>query len=426
MSKVPRVAWNEYLNIIRTKAFLISLVLMPVLMGGAIAVQALLQDKVDLSARRFAVVDESGGLLVALQRAADTRNSHGIYSRDGGRKQVRPRFEPEAAENDAERLSGRVRSGEIFAYVIIGAGVIAGDGEVAYHTGTPTYQDLPKWIREVLTAEVLRRRFEGRGISQELVRKLNRPVPLVQYGLAEVTETGEIREAEKVNKLLTFAVPAGAMFLLFMLVMMAAPALLNNVLEEKMQRISEVLISSVSPFELFLGKLLGTVLVSWTLSVLYLGGITYVLHYFGLADSVPTSLYLWFLFWQFLALMIFGSIFSGIGAACSELRDAQSMMMPAMLLVMIPMFTWITVLRQPESPFAVGMSLLPPCTPFLMMLRLAVPPGPQAWEIVVAVVLTLAFTLACVWAAGKVFRIGILAQGQAPSFRRLLRWVFSS
>jgi len=426
MSKVPRVAWNEYLNIIRTKAFLISLVLMPVFMGGAIAVQALLQDKVDLSDRRFAVVDESGQLMAALQRAAAARNSRGIHAQDGGRKQVRPRFEPEVAEKDAGRLSGRVRAGEIFAYVIIGAGVIAGDGEVAYHTETPTYQDLPKWIREVLTAEVLRQRFEGHGISQELVRKLNRPIPLVQYGLAEVTETGEVREAEKVNKLLTFAVPAGAMFLLFMLVMMAAPALLNNVLEEKMQRISEVLISSVSPFELFLGKLLGTVMVSWTLSVLYLGGITYVLHDFGLADSVPTSLYFWFLFWQFLALMIFGSVFSGIGAACSELRDAQSMMMPAMLLVMIPMFTWITVLKQPESSFAVGMSLVPPCTPFLMMLRLAVPPGPAAWEIVVAVVLTVAFTLACVWAAGKVFRIGILAQGQAPSFRKLLSWIFSS
>ncbi|MHC4137011.1 MAG: ABC transporter permease [Planctomycetota bacterium] len=426
MSKVPRVAWNEYLCIIRTKAFLISLVLMPVLMGGAIAVQALLKDKVDLSDRRFAVVDESGQLLAALQRAADARNAHGIYAQDGGRKQVRPRFRPEAAEKDAERLSGRVRAGEIFAYVIIGPGVTAGDGEVAYHTETPTYQDLPNWIRQVLTAEVLRRRFEGHGISQELVEKLNRPVPVVPYGLAEVNETGEVREAEKVNKALTFGVPAGAMFLLFMLVMMAAPALLNNVLEEKMQRISEVLISSVSPFELFLGKLLGTVLVSWTLSVLYLGGITYVLREFGLADKVPTSLYLWFLFWQFLALMIFGSVFSGIGAACSELRDAQSMMMPAMLLVMIPMFTWITVLEQPESPFAVGASLFPPCTPFLMMLRLAVPPGPETWEIVAAVVLTLAFTLACVWAAGKVFRIGILAQGQAPSFRKLLSWVFSS
>jgi ABC-2 type transport system permease protein len=426
MAKVPRVAWNEYLNIIRTKAFLISLVLMPVLMGGAIAVQALLRDKVDLSDRRFAVVDESGQLLAALQRAADERNTHGIWADEGSRKQVLPRFRPEAAGKDPERLSRRVRAGELFAYVIIGPGVIAGDGEVAYHTETPTYQDLRDWIRRVLTAEVLRVRFEGHGISQDLVRKLNQPVPVVQYGLAVVTETGEVREAEKVNKLLTFGVPAVAMFLLFMLVMMAAPALLNNVLEEKMQRISEVLISSVSPFELFLGKLLGTVLVSWTLSVLYLGGITYVLHEFGLADSVPASLYLWFLFWQFLALMIFGSIFSGIGAACSELRDAQSMMMPAMILVMIPMFTWITVLRQPQSSFAVGASLFPPCTPFLMMLRLAVPPGPAAWEIVVAVVLTLAFTLACVWAAGKVFRIGILAQGQAPSLRKLLGWVLSS
>ena len=139
--------------------------------------------------------------------------------------------------------------------------------------------------------------------------------------------------------------------------------------------------------------------------------------------GLPGSLICWFLFWQLCALLIFGSMFSGIGAACSEIRDAQSMMMPAMLLIMLPMFLWILVLQQPDSPFAIGASLFPPATPFLMLLRQAVPPGPALWEIVVAVLLTVGFTAACVWAAGRIFRIGILAQGQAPSFRRLLGWL---
>jgi ABC-2 type transport system permease protein len=89
------------------------------------------------------------------------------------------------------------------------------------------------------------------------------------------------------------------------------------------------------------------------------------------------------------------------------------------------MFVWIVVLKAPDSPFAVAVSLFPPATPFLMLMRLAIPPGPAAWEVALSVVLTAGFTLFCVWAAGKIFRIGVLAQGQPPSYRRLVQWIFS-
>jgi ABC-type Na+ efflux pump permease subunit len=206
---------------------------------------------------------------------------------------------------------------------------------------------------------------------------------------------------------------------------MAAPMLLNTVLEEKIQRISEILVSSVSPFELFLGKLLGNVFISWTLFIVYVGGGLFVAGHYGALHLIPFALLGWFLFFQLVALLIFGSMFSAIGAACNEMRDAQSMMTPAMLLVMLPMFVWFVVLKSPDSPFAVAISLFPPATPFLMMLRLAIPPGPALWEVLLAVPMTAGFTLLCVWAAGKVFRIGILAQGQTPSFRRLAQWIFS-
>jgi ABC-type Na+ efflux pump permease subunit len=293
-----------------------------------------------------------------------------------------------------------------------------------YHTQSPTYEDLPHWLGLAINGEVRRLRFEESGIDRALVDGLSEPVPLKQYGLAEVTATGEVKK-EKLNELQTFLAPMGAMFLLFMLVMMSAPMLLNTVLEEKIQRISEILVSSVSPFELFLGKLLGNVFVSWTLFLIYVGGGVFVAAHYGALHFVPFGLVGWFLFFQLLALLIFGSIFSAIGAACSEMRDAQSMMTPAMLIVMMPMFVWIVVLKSPDSPFAVAVSLFPPATPFLMLLRLAIPPGPAAWEVALSIVLTTAFTLFCVWAAGKIFRIGILAQGQAPSYRRLVQWIFS-
>ncbi|MFI5403442.1 MAG: ABC transporter permease [Planctomycetota bacterium] len=423
MSKVWRVAKTEYLNLVRSKAFLVSIFLMPVFMGGAITVQTLLEDRVDLRDRRVAVVDGTGRLLAGLEQAAAARNA--TEAMKGG-EQVKPRFIVEAASGDEVSLASRVRKGELFAYVLVGAGILErrANAEATYHTQNPTYEDLPRWLGNVINGEVRRIRFEESGIDRALVDQLSAPVPLRQYGLAEVTATGEVKK-ERVNELQTYLAPMGAMFLLFMLVMMAAPMLLNTVLEEKIQRISEILVSSVSPFELFLGKLLGNVFVSWTLFLVYVGGGIFVAAHFDALHFVPFGLLGWFLLFQLLALLIFGSIFSAIGAACSEMRDAQSMMTPAMLIVMMPMFVWIVVLKSPDSPFAVAVSLFPPATPFLMLMRLAIPPGPAAWEVALSVVLTVAFTLFCVWAAGKIFRIGILAQGQAPSYRRLVQWIFS-
>ena len=423
MSKVWRVAKTEYLNLVRSKAFLVSVFLMPVFSGGAITVQALLKDRVDLRDRRVAIVDGTDRLLEGLKRSADERNTTEAM-KDGA--QVKPRFVIEGAAGDEISLASRVRNGDLFAYVLVGKGVIGREpgADATYHTQSPTYEDLPRWLGNAINGEVRRIRFEESGIDRALVDGLSQPVPLKQYGLAEVTATGEVKK-EKLNELQTFLVPMGAMFLLFMLVMMSAPMLLNTVLEEKIQRISEILVSSVSPFELFLGKLLGNVFVSWTLFLIYVGGGIFVAAHYGALHFVPFGLVGWFLFFQLLALLIFGSIFSAIGAACSEMRDAQSMMTPAMLIVMMPMFVWIVVLKSPDSPFAVAVSLFPPATPFLMLLRLAIPPGPAAWEVALSIVLTVAFTLLCVWAAGKIFRVGILAQGQAPSYRRLVQWVFS-
>jgi ABC-type Na+ efflux pump permease subunit len=269
-------------------------------------------------------------------------------------------------------------------------------------------------------------RFETANLDRSLVERLSAPVRLDTLGLVQVSSTGKITKAEVVHGEASLAVGVGAMMLLFLLVMTSAPALLNNVLEEKLQRISEVLISSVSPFELFAGKILGSTFVSLTLSLLYVGGVAFLVYHFGVERYVPTSLYAWLFLFQILALFIFGAIFSSLGAVCSDLRDTQTMMMPAMLLVMIPFFCYMPILQSPNSTFAIAISLFPPATPMLMLLRLAIQPGPAAWEIAAALVLTSLFTVGCIWGAARIFRIGILSQGQAPSFKQLARWVVTN
>lgn len=443
MSKILVVAKAEYLNAVQSKAFLVGLAMMPIMMGGAFLVQHLTKGQVDLHDRHFAVIDMTGKLYPAIAAQAKQRNEVDVFRDITGQEvpQREPKFLPEESRWEGSRtsrsdvvLSEKVRDEKLFAYVIIGPKVIDGgsagpvpdpEAQIKYHTETPTFDALPNWLEKVINDEARRLRFDANKLDQGLFAQLNQQSSLRKLGLVKVNEKGEVIEAEEQNRFATFGVPVGGMMLLFMLVMMAAPTTLNNVLEEKMQKIAEFLVSSVSPFELMLGKLLGTVFVAATLSVLYLGAVYGVTEYYHVASFIPWYMYAWFLLFELLALVIFGSIFSAIGAACSEMRDAQSLMTPAMILVMIPMFCFGPVLQSPTSTFSRLVSLFPPATPMIMFLRISIPPGPPVWEILLGVLLTMTFACGCVWAGGKVFRVGILSQGQAPTIGRLISWIMS-
>jgi ABC-2 type transport system permease protein len=120
---------------------------------------------------------------------------------------------------------------------------------------------------------------------------------------------------------------------------------------------------------------------------------------------------------------MFGAIFITIGAACSDIKDAQGMMTPAMLFLMLPWMTWFSIINAPESPVSVVLSLIPTSTPFLMLLRIAIPPGPPVWQIVLGVALTAITSWALVHAAGKVFRTGLLMQGKSATVGEMWKWV---
>ena len=149
-----------------------------------------------------------------------------------------------------------------------------------------------------------------------------------------------------------------------------------------MSRISEVLIGSVTPFQLMLGKLAGSVAVSVLLAVdLHRRRDERRRSDFGYGDVIHAADIGWLFLFLMMAAFMFGSIFITIGASCSDLKDAQGMMTPAMLIMMLPWMTWFAILNAPDSPVSVGLSLFPTATPFLMLLRIMLPPGPPIWQI---------------------------------------------
>ena len=427
MNKILIVAQSEFTTLVRSKAFIISVILMPIVMGGSILLVRATKDTVDVKDRRFAYIDHSGIVGMAVAEVAKVTNAAG----EGPNGRTAPRFLPEPV-NVAGRtiddvkleLSERVRNKELFAFVEFPADIVNPEttSQIRYYSDTPSYNALPTWLRVTTSRVVEVIRFKTAGVDPVLIAKLTKQNPIEQLGLVSRDSSGKL-EAKQVDRVRASGVPFAFLMLMYITVMSSAPQLLNSVMEEKMGRISEVLIASVTPFQLMMGKLLGSVAVSVLLAFIYIGGALGVASYWGYADAASPAQLGWFALFLLMAVVLFGSLFIAIGSACTDLKDSQNLVTPVMLLVMLPMMTISPILRAPDGMFATGLSMVPTAAPFLMMLRISMEPGPPLWQIALSVALMLATVVLCAWAAGRIFRTGLLMQGKSASFGEMIRWV---
>lgn len=432
MRKTLIVAQSEFATLVRSKAFIISVVLMPLVMALSVFLVRTTKNTTDYKDRTFAFVDYSGVIGEPLKAVAEMYNSS---SGEGSGPMVRKgaRFIPVEVKPDGRNpddlrleLSERVRRSELFAFVELPNELLdpASGAAMKYYSDHPSYTALPEWLRTSVNAIVLNERFRQASVDRALVVKLTRQSAMEELGLVERTPAGEVKEAQEVDAARAYGIPVAVLMLMYITVMSSAPQLLNSVIEEKMSRISEVLIASVTPFQLMMGKLIGGVGVSTLLAAIYIGGGLAVAQYWGgYASAVTPAILLWFLLFLVMSIFIFGSLFVAIGAACNDLKDSQGMMTPVMILVMLPLFTWASVLRAPDGTMATVLSLIPTAAPFLMMLRISLQPGPPGWQIAASVLLMGATVFVVVWAAGRIFRTGLLMQGKSATVGEMLRWV---
>jgi ABC-2 type transport system permease protein len=432
MRKILIVAQSEFITLVRTKAFLVGIILMPVMMGASIFLIRATKDSTDGKDRTFAVVDYSGAVAGPLKEVAALYNAAsaetpGALSRKGPKfVPVEIDFKGRTPDDIRLELSERVRKGEFFAFVELPENIIdpAAGAQIRYYSDHPSYNALPQWLKATINAVVLNERFRQASIDRGLFVRLSKQAPIEELGLFERAGNGQVSPAEEVNAARAYGVPVAVLVLMYVTIMSSAPQMLNSVIEEKMSRISEVLIGSITPFQLMMGKLAGGAAASLLLSAIYIaGGLTIAQYWGGYASSVTPALIGWFVLFLTLSLFIFGSLFISIGAACNDLKDSQNMMTPVMLLVMLPMFTAGSVLRAPDGTLALVLSMIPTAAPFLMLLRIALQPGPPLWQVIVSVALMIATVLLVVWAGGKIFRTGLLMQGKSATLPEMLRWV---
>ncbi len=438
MRKMLLIALREYNAAVRTKTFLISLVLMPLMMGGSLLVQVLLRGVKDTSEKKVAVVDRTGGTLAAVLAARMPE----LNTRDSSHYAVDVVEPGGDAEEDRQRqrfeLSEKVRKGELLAVVEIGRHVLdaqpdpsadpkAPPGEdvsVRFQSDRITTTGLEAFIHQAIGRAVRDARGRRAGIPADTLDRLTAPVPVTSVGLTRRDpKTGRFEDVSQESRIASFAVPFSLAMLMFVVMMMGATPLMQGVVEEKMQRISEVLLGSVRPFPLMMGKLLGMTGVSITVTAVYLAGGLWAAYHFGFADMVSPRLLVWFFLFQALAGLMYGSLFIAVGAACSDMKETQNLLLPVMLVAMIPVFLMGNVVQEPNGPVATAASFFPFATPVLMMARLGIPPGVPLWQPLLGVVLVVLTTIACVWVAGRIFRVGILMQGKGARLAEMARWV---
>lgn len=432
LRKIIVVFHREYVATIRTKAFLVALVAMPLSFVVAVAVPVATQFRHESRDYRLVVVDQTrAGVGEELTERARDYGRHRLLG-TGATAAARSGqilLEPHVGEYDrraALSLSRRLELGEIAAFIEIPSEALQSDAErvsVRFVSSSPSTGRIVGWVRTELERIVHRVRLERAGIDPASVDRARAPLELVSLSPYRRGSQGQIEASASPTAIQSWTVPAVAALLMFMAVMLGAAPLMQSVLEEKTQRIAEILVSSVSPAHLMLGKLLGASAVSFLLLALYFGGAYALAAFAGHAHWFSWHNVTWLLAFEIVALLMYGSIFLAIGSLCSDLRESQTLMVPAMLLCATPMLLLPLVLSEPAAPLSVGLSLVPFFTPVLMMLRVTLEPEAAAWQAVVGLALSLATAIGCVSLAGRFLRVGLLHRGPAPRLRDVGRWL---
>lgn len=270
-------------------------------------------------------------------------------------------------------------------------------------------------VQESLREAILTARAKARGVDRNGMDALMR-VDRVQS--VTVTADGEHRTAGAFNRVLPFAFEG----LLVFAILIGGQALMTSTIEEKSSRVVEVLLSAVSPFELMAGKILGQMGVSLVVLALYVTMGLAVLVSFALIGLLDPWLVFYLVLFFVIAYLVNASLMVAIGAAVNELREAQSLMMPIMALLMAPWMLAQPIARDPNSTFSTVISFIPPVNTFAMLIRLASSAPPPLWQVWLTIAIGVASVLAAVWFAAKVFRIGLLMHGKPPDFATLIRW----
>ncbi len=298
--------------------------------------------------------------------------------------------------------------------------------------------ELRDLAQRLLNDDFRRAEYRRLGVDPTVIARvetLRAPITVLNPRKAEGTEKVGLSDT------LRQWAPSFFVYLLWIAIFAVSQMLLNSVIEEKSNRIIEVLLSSVTPGELMMGKLAGVAGVGMVMMLAWVGSLVGMAlfqagHMAGngapgsTASTIPLELVgllrdTWllpaFAFYFVAGFLLYAGVFLTIGSVCNTLKEAQNFMAPLMLVMMVPLFLMPFIPRDPNGPVATVLSWVPPYTPFVMMNRITA--HPPLRDLVGTTVMLVGFTALLLWGCGRIFRTAILRTGQPPRLLELLRWI---
>ncbi|MBU6412395.1 MAG: ABC transporter permease [Planctomycetes bacterium] len=457
--KTFTVAVREFISTVMTKAFLL-VFLMPIIVGGiaALAIPLLMNAASPKVSGHVAIIDQSGSVGNRLEKAFTPEAMEarrGKIKKDaaaeiekrapgmGVGSQIEKAPLPKAPELTLQLLGADASVDAAKAEILKAVGkekdaggtnprlalAVIPASAVKGEEGKPnSFKDYELFVAPKLDPEVqsdirgqvsqaiVDARIEASGLDVERVRALTRQN---RVEATAITKEGE----KKSNPALQFLLPGSFLFLMWISVFTAGQYLLSSTIEEKSNRVMEVLLSAVSPMELMVGKIIGQMAVASLVLAVYAGAGLVTLVALSLKHLIDPMQIVYLCVYFVIGFALVACMMAAVGSAVSDVREAQSLLTPVMLVLMVPMMLWMPILRNPNSLFAQIVSFVPPISPFVMVLRLSGSEKVPTWQIPATIVVGLIGVVVFAWAAAKIFRIGVLMYGKPPNFTTLIKWI---
>lgn len=420
MRKILAIIKREYLQIVRTKGFIIGTVLGPVFMIAIVAIPVMVSLMSVDKQETLGVMDLSGQVYQELAGKLD------VTLRSGEKQFALEQYSGSDPEILRRELNQKILDKELDAYIFIPADIFEG-GVAEFNSEHVSDFVKIRNIHEAINSIVVAKRLKKAGLDPDEIANYTERVSLKTN---KISERGVEEDTGG-----TFLISYILVLLLYTTLFFYGSIIMRGVIEEKSNRVVEIMLSSVKPFQMMMGKLLGIAAVGFTqysvwalfgaVATGYAGSLTS-----GLASSaegfkipsIPAYVFIYFVVFFVLGFFLYGTLYAAVGSMVNNEKEAQSLVFPISMFLIVPVLMMSFVIRAPGSSLSVGLSLVPFFAPILMLMRISIlmPPPPQ---IIACIFLMILAILLMVWLVSKIYRVGILMYGKRPSLPEMLKWL---
>lgn len=435
MSQVSIIIGREFNERVRKKSFIITTLLMPLLMIGLMFAPMLIMKYSRGDEKQIAVIDDSGLIAPQLQSGEELVFQTTDLSTEAARKELTDKF----------------------GVLYIGSDILTNPNNVKLYVNSSSSltveSNITGQLEEIIEAEKLKS-YNIENLSQ-ILQEVKTTVGMQTF------RNDESQEEESQAKSSVIATGVGFVLgmILYMFLLIYGSMVMQSVIEEKNNRVLEVVVSSISPFRLMLGKILGIASVAvvqvliWGVLVCGVGALVMPhlipAEMMGSVEAMragtldPTAagvdmemvqtlatatdfgyvfqIFAYLLLYVIGGYLLYSAMFAAVGSAVDNVQDAQQLQTPIMLPIILSIFVMMVVMKDPNSPLVFWCSMIPFTSPVVMMAR--IPCGIPTWEIVVSLAVLYATFMAMVWLAAKIYRVGIFMYGKKPTFKELYKWI---